>query len=193
MRGLTEVGCIVHTLRYSFKALDSDEQRMGTALHLIARLYSIEDRAKSLTGEERLELRQGLSAPVMAELHKYLLEICDEVLPKSPEAKALRYALNQWAALSRFLEDGDLEIDNGATERASRDIALGRAIGRFSVATVAARPPPCCSALLPCASGTRWNRSPGSAMCSYALPPIRCTACLNCSRITGSPSPPAHA
>jgi hypothetical protein len=38
----------------------------------------------------------------------------------------VRYALNQWEALTRFLEDGDLEIDNGATERANRDIALGR-------------------------------------------------------------------
>jgi transposase len=63
---------------------------------------------------------------VKAKLHKYLLEIRDEVLPKSPEAKAQRCALNQWAALSRFLEGGDLEIDNGATERANRDIALGR-------------------------------------------------------------------
>jgi hypothetical protein len=62
----------------------------------------------------------------MAKLHKYLLEIRDDVLPKSPAAKAVRYALNQWEALSRFLEDGDLEIDNGATERANRDIAIGR-------------------------------------------------------------------
>jgi hypothetical protein len=62
----------------------------------------------------------------MAKLYKYLVEIRDEVLPKSPAAKAVRYALNQLEALSRFLEDGDLEIDNGATERANRDIAIGR-------------------------------------------------------------------
>jgi hypothetical protein len=48
------------------------------------------------------------------------------VLPKSPSGAAERYALNQWEALTRFLEDGELEIDNGATERANRDIALGR-------------------------------------------------------------------
>lgn len=125
-RGLTEVGCMMHSRRYFFKAMDSDQQRMGKALHLIARLYSIEGRAKGLTGEERLALRQRLSNPVMAKLHKYLLEIRDDVLPKSPAAKAVRYALNQWEALSRFLEDGDLEIDNGATERANRDIAIGR-------------------------------------------------------------------
>jgi hypothetical protein len=62
----------------------------------------------------------------MAKMYKYLTEVRDEVLPKSPAGKAVRYALNQWDALSRFLEDGDLEIDNGATERANRDIAIGR-------------------------------------------------------------------
>ena len=117
---------MMHARRYFFKALDSDQQRMGKALHLIARVYAVEDRAKGMTGEQRLALRQRLSTPVMAKLHRYLLEIRDEVLPKSPGAKAVRYSLNQWTALARFLEDGDLEIDNGATERANRDIALGR-------------------------------------------------------------------
>jgi transposase len=125
-RGLIEVGCMMHMRRYFFKALDSDQERMGKALHLIARLYSVEDRAKGLSAEERLALRQRLSAPVMRKLHTYLLRIREEVLPKSPAARAVRYALNQWDALTRFLADGDLEIDNGATERANRDIAIGR-------------------------------------------------------------------
>jgi transposase len=99
---------------------------MGQALHLIARLYEVEDRARGLTGEERLKLRNQLSAPVVEKLNQYLLKIRDEVLPKSPAARAVRYALNQWEALTRFLKDGDLEIDNGATERANRDIAIGR-------------------------------------------------------------------
>ena len=126
VRGLTEVGCMMHARRYFYKALDSDQQRMGKALHLIARLYAVEDRAKGLAGEERLAVRKQLSAPVIAKLHQYMLEIHDEVLPKSPAGKAVRYALNQWGALTRFLEDGDLEIDNGATERANRGIAIGR-------------------------------------------------------------------
>ena len=99
---------------------------MGPALHLMARLYGVEDRSKGLTAEERLALRQRLSAPVMEKLHKYVLEIRQEVLPKSPAGAAVRYALNQWEALTRFLEDGDLEIDNGASERANRPIAIGR-------------------------------------------------------------------
>jgi transposase len=124
-RGLTEVACMMHARRYFFKALDSDQERMGRALHLIACLYAVEDRAKGLGAEERLSLRKRRSAPVMAKLNKYLLKIQDQVLPKSPAGKAVRYALNQWEALSRFLEDGDLEVDNGATERANRDVAKG--------------------------------------------------------------------
>jgi transposase len=130
-RGLTEVGCMMHMRRYFYKALDSDQERIGKALHLIAKLYGIEDRAKELSIEERLALRQRLSAPLMTKLHGYLLRIREEVLPKSPSARAVRYALNQWNALTRFLEDGDLQIDNGATERVNRDIAIGRANWTF--------------------------------------------------------------
>jgi transposase len=61
-----------------------------------------------------------------AKLHQYLLQLQQEVLPKSPSGTAVRYALNQWEALTRFLQDGELEIDNGATERANRGIAIGR-------------------------------------------------------------------
>jgi transposase len=125
-RGLIEVGCMMHARRYFIKALESDQAHMGQALHLIARLYKVEDRARGLSGEERLKLRNHLSAPVTGKLNQYLLQIRDKVLPKSPAARAVRYALNQWDALTRFLKDGDLEIDNGATERANRDIAIGR-------------------------------------------------------------------
>ena len=76
--------------------------------------------------EQRLALRQRVSARLLGKLHQYLLELQPEVLPKSPSGAAVRYALNQWEALTRFLQDGELEIDNGATERANRDIALGR-------------------------------------------------------------------
>ena len=126
-RGMIEVGCWMHARRYVYKALESD-QRMGLALHLIARVYVVEDRAKALalSAEQRLALRQRVSARLMERLHRYLLELKQDVLPKSPSGAAVRYALNQWKALTRFLEDGDLEIDNGATERANRDIALGR-------------------------------------------------------------------
>jgi hypothetical protein len=52
----------------------------------------------------------------------------NDIAPVRDGAAAVRYALNQWQALTRFLQDGELEIDSGATERANRDIALGRGI-----------------------------------------------------------------
>jgi len=118
----------MHARRYFYKALESDERGMGPALHLIARLYRVEERAKDLglTAEERLALRRRVSAGIVKRLHDYVLGLKSEVLPKSPSGAAVRYALNQWEALTRYLEDGALEIDNGATERASRDIAVGR-------------------------------------------------------------------
>jgi len=127
-RGLIEVGCWMHARRYAFKALESDRQHMGPVLHLIARLYAVEQRAKglSLSAEQRLALRQRVSARLTTKLHKYLLQLQQEVLPKSPSGSAVSYALNQWGALTRFLQDGELEIHNGATERANRDIAIGR-------------------------------------------------------------------
>ena len=118
----------MHTRKNLFKAFESDKPRMGPALHLIARLYAVEERAKVLTlsAQQKLALRHRVSARLLGKLHQYLLELQPEVLPKSPSGAAVRYTLNQWEALTRFLEDGELEIDNGATERANRDIALGR-------------------------------------------------------------------
>ena len=53
------------------------------------------------------------------------------MLPKSPQGRAVRYALKNWAALTRYCDDGDLEIDNNATERAIRGVAVGRANWTF--------------------------------------------------------------
>jgi transposase len=125
-RGLIEVGCWSHCRRYYYKALDSDQSHMGPALLLIGQLYRVEEQARPLSAEERLRLRQLQSRPVLNKLHNYLLEIQTEVLPKSPEGRAVRYTLKNWTALTRYCEDGDLEIDNNATERAIRGVAVGR-------------------------------------------------------------------
>src|SRR6266478_1438403 len=125
-RGLIEVGCWAHARRYFHKALESDQARMGPALLLIAQLYRVEKQARSLGSGERLRLRQLQSQPILEKLRNYLLEIQGEVLPKSPEGRAVRYTLKNWTALTRYGEDGSLEIDNNATERATRSVAAGR-------------------------------------------------------------------
>ena len=125
-RGLIEVGCWAHARRYFHKALESDQPRMGPALLLIAQLYRVEKQVRPLAAEDRLGLRQLQSRPILDKLQDYLLEIQAEVLPKSPEGRAVRYTLKNWTALTRYCEDGDLEIDNNATERAIRSVAVGR-------------------------------------------------------------------
>jgi len=125
-RGLIEVACWSHARRYYFKALESDQARMGPSLLFIAQLYRVEEQARGWSAEERLALRQRESRPILDKLHGYLLEIQTEVLPKSPEGRAVRYTLKNWAALNRYCEDGDLEIDNNRTERSIRGVAVGR-------------------------------------------------------------------
>ena len=124
-RGLIEVRW-ARARRYFHKALESDQARIGPALLLIAQLYRVEKQARSLGSGEQLGLRQLQSQPILEKLRSYLLEIQGEVLPKSPEGRAVRYTLKNWTALARYCEDGDLEIDNNATERAIRGVAVGR-------------------------------------------------------------------
>jgi transposase len=125
-RGLIEVGCLAHARRYFHKALESDQTRMGPALLLIAQLYRVEKHARPLSSKDRLGLRQLQSQPILEKLRNYLLEIKAEVLPKSPEGRAVSYTLKNWTALTRYCQDGDLQIDNNATERAIRGVAVGR-------------------------------------------------------------------
>jgi hypothetical protein len=116
----------MHARRYFHKALESDPDRMGPALFLIARLYRIESKVRGLDAGQRLAIRQQESRPTMDQLHTWLLQIQPDVLPKSPSSAAVRYTLNQWEALNRYLSDGNLEIDNGEAERANRSVAVGR-------------------------------------------------------------------
>ena len=125
-RGLIEVSCWAHTRRYFYKALKSDQTRMGPALLMIAQLYRVEKHARYMAPEDRLELRQLQARPILDKLHQYLVDIQAEVLPKSPEGRAVRYALKNWKALTRYSEDGNLEIDNNRTERTIRGVAVGR-------------------------------------------------------------------
>jgi transposase len=125
-RGLIEVGCWAHARRYFHKALESDQGRMGIPLLLINHLYRVEKHARPLAAEDRLRLRQLQSRSILDKLRNYLEEIRVEVLPKSPEGRAVRYTLKNWTALTRYAEDGHLAIDNNATERAIRGVAVGR-------------------------------------------------------------------
>jgi transposase len=121
-----EVGCWAHARRKFFEAQSSDGQRSHTAMAFIRRLYEVEKRARTVSAQERHALRLKESAPVLAQLSVWLEENKAAVAPKSPMGKAISYARSHWQALSRYLEDGVLEIDNNAAERALRRVAIGR-------------------------------------------------------------------
>ena len=83
-------------------------------------------RDLALDAAGRGALRQERSIPILADIEAYLRREQPHVLPKSPIGEAIAYALNNWAALVRYIEDGDLEIDNNAAERSLRGVAVGR-------------------------------------------------------------------
>jgi hypothetical protein len=89
-------------------------------------LYELERQAKDFNDEQRLQMRQELSLPILEQFHQWLLTQHPEVLPKSPMGEAVSYALNNWEALRRYTEAGFLAIDNNVAEREMKRIAIGR-------------------------------------------------------------------
>jgi hypothetical protein len=127
-----EVACWAHCRRYFYDARSTDSNRAHHVLAWIRRLYDIERDGKTLDAEQRRALRQEKSKPLLdgdqnsKGLHKWLVEQQAKVLPKGPIGQAVTYALNNWTALTRYLDDGILDIDNNEAERALRGIAVGR-------------------------------------------------------------------
>jgi hypothetical protein len=102
------------------------------ALPFYSHLYQIERRAAELTADERRELRQSESRPIADALHAWMVGQRKLVHKGSAIAKALDYSLNRWVALMRFLDDGDIPIDNNWNENRIRPIALGRSNWLFA-------------------------------------------------------------
>ncbi len=127
-RGIVEVGCWAHARRHFHNALEKDPARMGGVLAMIAHLYEVERvaRQEQLRGEDLRLAREKDALPLLATLHQYLLTIREQVLPKSEAGQAIAYTLKNWTALIRYCSDGDLSIDNNATERSLRSFAVGR-------------------------------------------------------------------
>ena len=123
-----EVGCWAHTRRRFYDARSTDNARCHEMLALIQRLYEVERLAKKdgLGLEAWHGLRQEKSKPIMETIKERLDAWSVEVLPKSPVGKAVAYALRQWEALTRFLDDARLDPDNNLAERTLRMVAIGR-------------------------------------------------------------------
>ena len=102
------------------------------ALRRIAELYKIEAQIRGRSAEERRSLRQAESKPLAAALKAWLQAQLARASAKSAIAIAIRYGLNHWEGLERFLEDGRIEIDTNVVERSMRPIALNRKNALFA-------------------------------------------------------------
>ena len=96
----------------------------GEALRRIAQLYKIEDDIRGLTAEARRAVRKERSRPIVAELEPWLREKLGLISQKTKLAEAIRYTLSRWQGLTRFLDDGRIEIDSNTVERSIRPIAI---------------------------------------------------------------------
>ena len=127
--GVIEVGCNAHARRRFDEAMDSSPRLASEVLASYRELFGIErraDEAKIVDPAVRLAVRRQYSAPIVEALYKRMEGMLAEVLPKSPIAGAIGYAVNQREALTRFLEDGRLRLDNNWAENHMRPMALGR-------------------------------------------------------------------
>jgi transposase len=125
---IIEVACNAHARRKFHEARGSDIVNAHQALAYYAQLYELERAASRLEFDDaqRLQMRQDFEVPILATFHSWLVEQRDQVLPKSPMAEAIGYALNNWQALIRYTEAGFLSIDNNVSEREMKRIAIGR-------------------------------------------------------------------
>lgn len=127
-KDITHLACWAHSRREFEKSLDNDRPRAEKALKLIQKLYAIERIARDgqLDTAAIKELRLKESLPIINEMGKWIFQEIKNTLPKSQIGKAMAYAYARWDALSAYLYDGSLHIDNNLVENAIRPACLGR-------------------------------------------------------------------
>jgi transposase len=124
---IQEAACWAHARR-GFYALHQANQSplAAEALERIGALYAIESEIRGRPPDERARIRQARAGPLLDSLREWLRHTLTRVSKKSDLAKAISYVLTRWSAFTRYRDDGHIEIDNNAAERALRVVALGR-------------------------------------------------------------------
>jgi transposase len=125
--GITEAGCMAHARR-KFHELWANHQSQiaGDALKLFGVLYDIERQAQELDADQRRQLRQQQGRPAADTLHAWLSAQRQRVPDGGATARAIDYSLGRWGALTHYLDDGNVPIDNNWVENRIRPVALGR-------------------------------------------------------------------
>lgn len=136
---IREAACWAHARRKFFELADLRGAKGKLvrplaleALRRIDAVIAVERDINGVTAEQRLAVRAERSAPLVADLHRWLREERMKVSQRAPTAKAMDYMLKRWPAFARFLEDGRICLTNNAAERALRGIALGRKAWLFA-------------------------------------------------------------
>jgi transposase len=124
---IQEAACWAHVRR---KFYDLEQAHASPVAHeaimRIAQLYAIENEIRGRAPDERCQVRNTRARPLLESMHAWLQERLTKLSRKSELAAAISYALGRWPALMRYCDDGRLEIDNNAAERALRAVAIGR-------------------------------------------------------------------
>lgn len=132
-QGIVEVGCAAHARRKFFELHASTQSATAAkALVFFGELYAIEREVRGLDAQQRTAVRQEKARPVAQALHTWMLAQRVRATDGTALARALDYSLKRWAALTRYLDDGHLPIDNNWVENQIRPIALGRANWLFA-------------------------------------------------------------
>jgi len=133
--GVIEAGCLAHARRKLHDLYANHRSEIAEeGLRYFQALYEIEREAREqrLDAEGRRQLRQQRSKPIAEALRQWLTRQSGQVPDGSATAKAIAYSLGRWAALTRYLDDGDLPADNNHLENRIRPVALGRSIWMFA-------------------------------------------------------------
>ena len=127
---VVEAACWAHARRKYYEIHKGQGEMPGTLAHQallrIGALYGIEKDIRGKPAEERRCQRQSRARPLVEALHGWLHDALGQLSAKSSMALAIGYSLNHWHALTRFVDDGHIEMDNNAAERALRAVVLGR-------------------------------------------------------------------
>jgi transposase len=125
--GVIEAGCMAHARRKFHELWANHGSQVGEqALKFFGELYGVEREVADQDALVRLDARRRRSRPVADALHQWMRQQRQKIPDGSATARAIDYSLNRWVALTRFLDDGELPIDNNWVENRIRPIAIGR-------------------------------------------------------------------
>jgi transposase len=131
--GIGEAGCMAHARRKFHELWANHHSEIaGEALKLFGRLYEIEREVQDLDSDRRRLIRQQQVRPAADALHAWLRAQRQRVPDGTATAKAIDYSLGRWVALTRYVDDGALPIDNNWVENQIRPIAIGRSNWLFA-------------------------------------------------------------